>query len=104
MLLATPSDSTTFYVALSLMAGITRDDAVSALRMRLAALDGAIARATAQVATLLETLPRLVLVEAEYLRAHFVAERAWVEQIIAEAESGELSWDLRFGPGANDPA
>ncbi|MCW2974251.1 MAG: Transcriptional regulator, PadR family, partial [Thermoleophilia bacterium] len=98
MLLTEPSDEITFFVALSLMAGITRDEAVAALRRRVGRLEGRIARIAAQLASLRTTLPRLVLVEVEFQGAAMTAELAWVRTIIDDAESGALSWELQFDP------
>lgn len=97
MLLAEPSDDITFFVALSLMGGITRDEAVGALRRRVARLEGGIARTAAQLASLRATLPRLALIEVEFQAATLDAELAWVREVIADAESGALSWELDAG-------
>lgn len=38
-------------------------------------------------------LPRVTMLESEYLRAVTAAELEWVESVVADLESGELTWD-----------
>jgi len=103
-LLETPSDQSTFHAALSMMAGLTRDDSVASLEVRVAAIDAHVAVTEGVLREALTRLPRLVLVEVEYLRGQLVAEAEWVRTIIANAGSGDLSWELEFGPHADAPA
>ena len=57
----------------------------AALRESLAGLDAALGGQEVQV-------PRLFLLETEYVRAVTTAELAWVDGIIADLRSNELSW------------
>ena len=67
------------------------------LRNRVAAVDGEIARSAATLSGVLEQPPRLWLVEVEYLQGQREAEARWLRALIADIESGALSWG-RAGP------
>ena len=102
-MLAQPSDRTTFHAALSLVAGIPRDTALFSLKQRAAAVEGEVASIDTMLAGALEQLPRLVLIEVEYLRSQLDAEARWVRALIADIESGELSWELPWDmPGSEE--
>ncbi|WP_210418485.1 PadR family transcriptional regulator [Agromyces intestinalis] len=92
LLLATPeSDATLSYAALSFMGALTRDDALVALRARIAALD--VQRATL-AADLAEAsgVPPILLVESRLEQARLDAERSWFAGLVDDLESGELAW------------
>jgi DNA-binding PadR family transcriptional regulator len=95
-LLETPTDQPTYHAALSLVAGLTKDQTVAALERRIEALDAELEVATARITDALEWLPRLVLIEVEYLQSQLRAEQDWTRAIVAEARSGALSWNLKF--------
>ena len=95
-LLATPSDRGTFFAALSLLAGLDREDVVHALRARREELRDVRDRSRRQLEMALQTVPRLVVVEGEYLLDQIAAEDRWVGALIGDAESGVLSWDLTW--------
>lgn len=48
----------------------------------------------------LEQIPRLWLIEEEYLQGQLEAEARWPRALIAEIESGELEWAVQ---GATTP-
>ncbi|MCB0880306.1 MAG: PadR family transcriptional regulator [Thermoleophilia bacterium] len=96
-LLATPSDQATFHAVISLIAGLDPHDVADALDRRAAGIDAALEQATARYDEAISWLPRIVLIEVEYLRSQLEAERDWVRMIAAQARSGELSWKLEFG-------
>ena len=89
-LLAQPSDAATFHAALSLIGDLPAEVALWSLRNRAAAVDGEIARSAAVLAGALQQLPRLWLIEVEYLHGQLAAEATWLRKLIAEIESGEL--------------
>jgi DNA-binding PadR family transcriptional regulator len=91
-LIAQPSDAATFHAALSLIGGLDRKVALGSLRNRAAAVDGEIARSVAMLSGALEQLPRLWLIEVEYVQSQLEAEAAWLRALIAEIESGALEW------------
>lgn len=66
------------------------DEVIALFRTRLAALDEDIASTRAELARLLEEIPRLVLLELEYHLAIRVAEAEWVRSILGELTSGSM--------------
>ncbi len=79
-----------FVAGLSVMGWLGPDEVVALLRARLAALDEDIASTRAELARLLEEIPRLVLLETEYHLAIRVAEAEWVRSILGELTSGSM--------------
>ena len=92
LLLATPEpDATLTYAALSFMGVLGADEAMAALRARIAAIELTLARLAADLAEASD-LPRILLIEAEFEQARLAAERDWTAGLLAELESGELAW------------
>jgi DNA-binding PadR family transcriptional regulator len=83
-----------FTAAVSFLAGLEPATAVQALRAREAALAGQIAAIDAQLDTLREHLPRVVLLEEEYTRALRQTELAWTRSVIDDIRTGRLTWDF----------
>ncbi|RSN36964.1 PadR family transcriptional regulator [Amycolatopsis sp. WAC 04169] len=79
-----------FVAGLSVMGWLGPDEVVALLRTRLAALDEDIASTRAELARLIEEIPRLVLLETEYHLAIRVAEAEWVRSILGELTSGSM--------------
>ncbi len=81
-----------FMSGVSRLGHLSEEEAVLALGMRLAALEGAIAQAKASSRVLMERtrLPRLFLLEGEYRLAQMEAEASWVGSAIESIRSGEL--------------
>jgi DNA-binding PadR family transcriptional regulator len=96
-LLEAPSDQATFHATLSLVAGLDAASVADALERRAQAIDEELADARARLDEASSWLPRIVLIEVEYLRSQLAAEREWVRSIVAEARGGTLSWSLEFG-------
>ena len=93
-LLSTPDhDQQLFYAALSFLPLLSGTTAAHALSMRAAALHGEIARVRASLQALEGKLPRVVLLEEEYLCIAREAELRWVRDLIAAIETGEVCWD-----------
>jgi DNA-binding PadR family transcriptional regulator len=81
---------TPFEAALSEAAGLGPDRLLSLLAERLATLDAENAADSADLATWVKRLPRLILIETEYRLAMRLAEAGWVRGILAEMASGAL--------------
>ena len=64
------------------------DEVIGLLRQRLATLGKDLERLDAELAALLEQVPRMFLVEAEYHLAMRHAEADWVRGLLGELESG----------------
>jgi len=83
-----------FPVALSFLALLTAEEARPLFEARLALLQGREIKLAADLAAYLPVLPRLLLLENDYLLAATRAERAWVAGVLADLESGALRWDI----------
>ncbi|MEV6905453.1 PadR family transcriptional regulator [Amycolatopsis sp. NPDC051071] len=83
-------EETKFVAGLSVMAWLGPDEVITLFRARLMALDEEIERFRVGLARLLEEIPRLVLLEAEYQLAMRMAEAEWVRSILGELTSGSM--------------
>jgi DNA-binding PadR family transcriptional regulator len=96
-LLSTPAtEYPLFTVAMNFLACLSPAAVVQALQDRVVALEGALAGLDAVLHTLQEQvgLPRLVLLEHEHTQALRRAELEWVRTIIADIQTGRLTWDV----------
>lgn len=92
-LLASPDpDATLFVAALSFVGCLPVPQARAALGARHAELVRRTGDATAELAVVGATLPRLLLLEAEFEIARLSAERDWVATLLADLDAGRLSW------------
>lgn len=83
-----------FPVALSFLALLAADETATLLEARAAFLLGREKKLAADLETYLPQLPRLLLLENEFLLTSTRAERQWVETVIADIRSGKLDWNL----------
>lgn len=82
-----------FPAALSQLMMLDRADAITALTERIARLDAAQVALNAELKIQRKRqLPRLALVEDEYLRAMRAAEIRWLRSIVNELGTGKLPW------------
>jgi DNA-binding PadR family transcriptional regulator len=77
-----------FPAALSLVAGIEPDEVRELFEMR----TGTLERRLAELEKPVPNLPRLFLLEAEYMAAVVRAEIKWLRAVAADLRSGRLSW------------
>jgi DNA-binding PadR family transcriptional regulator len=95
-----------FPAAVSLLPLLTPQDATAQLELREARLTEQIAAIDQEVQTAAVSLPRLFLLESEYMRVVLEAELNWVRSIIADLRSGQLNWTQEwsrpFGPPGAD--
>jgi DNA-binding PadR family transcriptional regulator len=82
-----------FPAALSFVFGLFPEEAAAALERRAAALRVRLEelRETLRGAAVHE-IPRVTLIETEYLSAVTAAELSWLEAVVADLRSGALSW------------
>jgi DNA-binding PadR family transcriptional regulator len=93
-MLATPAQEyPEFPAALSLVAVLDHADVLAALEQRLARLDDAVAALHRDTQAEELGVPRLFLIEGEYLLAVTAAERAWVAALVDDLRRGRLVWD-----------
>ncbi|GAB3704754.1 PadR family transcriptional regulator [Amycolatopsis oliviviridis] len=79
-----------FVAGLSVLGWLGPDEVIALFRTRLAALDEDIVSTRAELARLLEEIPRLVLLEVEYHLAIRAAEAEWVRSVLDELTSGSM--------------
>ncbi len=96
-MLSTPAQEfPEFPAAVSLLPLLTPEDALRQLELREARLIGQIASIDEDMRTYAATLPRLFMLESEYLRVTLEAELNWVRSIIADLRSGQLTWNQEW--------
>jgi DNA-binding PadR family transcriptional regulator len=96
-----------FEAALSLLGVLPPDDALALLRQRVDRLSYELRRQEASRQHGLDLgLPRLFMVEGEYVEALLRAERTFVEHLIKDIEGGSLDgielWHGLFAPGGDE--
>ncbi len=96
-MLSTPAQEyPEFPAAVSLLPLLRPDDALGQLEIRAATLAGQIADIQAEVEAQAGSLPRLFLLESEYMQRVLEAELKWVRSISADLRSGRLTWDASW--------
>lgn len=92
-MLATPNDEfPEFPAAVSLIPLLLPEDALAQLEKREATLAARLAAIDEAVEKFAQGLPRLFLLEEEYMRAVLVTELDWLRGVIADLKSGALTW------------
>jgi DNA-binding PadR family transcriptional regulator len=81
-----------FPAAVSMLALVTPRDALQQLELRQLALQAEIKRLDAALQQA-SRVPRLFLLEFEYLRAMRFTELTWVSSVLAELKSGKITWN-----------
>ncbi|MET7451431.1 PadR family transcriptional regulator [Streptomyces sp. NPDC005574] len=106
MLSAPKQEFPEFPAALSNLLLLTPEEMVDVLERRVEALTEKLdALAAAAAAEADQGLPRITVLETEYLRAVTTAELAWVHAVVEDLRAGRLSWskeqlDALAGPAA----
>jgi DNA-binding PadR family transcriptional regulator len=95
-MLATPGHQfPEFPAALAYLPLLTPEDAQRQLARRIETLAAEVAGIDAQLSRA-SALPRLFLVETEYLRAMRHAELTWVRSLVDDLDAGRLTWDAKW--------
>lgn len=81
-----------FPAALAYLALLAPDDARQQLEQRMHQLAAEIERIDGQLAAAAE-IPRLFLIEAEYVRSMLQTELAWVAAVVDDLKTGRLTWN-----------
>jgi DNA-binding PadR family transcriptional regulator len=92
MLSATRYEFPEFPAALSFIMGLTPEESLEVLGQRAKALLDRVSQLDSELADLTSTLPRVTLLESEYLRAVTDAELKWVNSVINDLRAGSLTW------------
>ena len=81
-----------FPAAISFLALLTPEDARNQFEIRAAAIAKQISGHDESMRGVVQTVPRLFLLEMEYIRAAQVTELNWVQSVIEDLRSGRLTW------------
>ncbi|HZE38708.1 MAG TPA: PadR family transcriptional regulator [Stackebrandtia sp.] len=95
MLVETDNDFPEFPVAVSHLMALEPTDAAEQLRIRASALEDTIAEFDNTMAQA-TAIPRLFLLDDEYERQLLEAQLNWTRTVIADLESGRLTWDEQW--------
>ncbi len=92
-MLSTPAQEfPEFPAAISLLPLLTIEDAIHQMEIRKGKLTEQIAAIDSEAEATVGRLPRLFLLEAEYMRIVLHAELKWVQSIMTDLRTGELTW------------
>ena len=92
-MLSTPrNEFPEFPAALSFVMGLSPEESLAVLEERAEALREHVARFERDLAEQAATLPRVTLLESEYLRAVTDAELRWVDGVMDDLRTGSLRW------------
>jgi DNA-binding PadR family transcriptional regulator len=96
MLRTTGGDYPEFVGAVSLLFGLSPDDARAQLEQREQRLAAELAETEATMAGAPAGLPRLFLLEEEYRKALLEAQLAWLRGVIADLRERRLDWNEQW--------
>jgi DNA-binding PadR family transcriptional regulator len=88
-------ESSDFMAAMSFLVHLTPADAIPRLDERCEHLEKEMLERQTLVKAVSARIPRIHLVESEYLLAMMQAELAWTRGLAADLRSGKLTWDVR---------
>jgi DNA-binding PadR family transcriptional regulator len=91
MLESTGGEYPEFIAAVSILFGLSKEEATEALETRSQRLEAELADTEAALSENVH-VPRLFLLEEEYRRAVLEAELSWVHGVIADIRADRLSW------------
>ena len=92
-MLSTPArEFPEFPAALAFLPLLTPDDALRQFEVRIIKLTADLARIEAELTAVRGILPRLFLIESEYLLAMVSTELAWVRAVADDLRLGRLTW------------
>jgi DNA-binding PadR family transcriptional regulator len=93
-MLSTPArEFPAFPAALAFLPLLTPEDALRQLEVRIIKLEAELAHAEAALTGAARIVPRLFLIEEEYLRAMLHGELEWVRSLADDLRAGRLTWD-----------
>ncbi len=103
-MLSTPAQEfPEFPAAISVLPLLTPEDALAQIQLRETRLIERIAQLDQELTSYAAGLPRLFLLESEYMRTVSEAELNWVRSIIADLQSGQLTWHQDWLQSSNPP-
>jgi DNA-binding PadR family transcriptional regulator len=103
-MLSTPAqDFPEFPAAVSLIPLLTPEDALQQLEIREARITDQIASIAEEIQAQTASLPRLFLLESEYMWTMLEAELKWIRSVIADLRSGRLTWTQEWARPSGPP-
>src|SRR5579863_9277940 len=95
-MISTPRhESSVFMAAMSFLVHLTPADAIARLEERCELLEREILEKHNVVRAVAARIPRIHLIESEYLLAMQKAELAWARALAADLRTGKLLWDVQ---------
>src|SRR5215216_310803 len=85
-----------FPAVLAYLSLLTPEDAQAQLAQRVQVLAAEIERLDGELHRGMELVPRLFLIELEYLRAIVHTELTWIQSLVEELEGGRLTWSQEW--------
>ena len=82
-----------FAAGLAYLAALDKDIAIVALATRLASVRAELAELERATESVTSWLPRIVLIESEYLIGHLRVDQNWIAALLDDLRSGRLDWD-----------
>lgn len=83
-----------FIAGLAYLAALSRDSAIAALETRLATVLGELAELERETESAATWLPRIVLIENEYLIGLLRSDRHFIDALLDDLRSGRLDWSV----------
>jgi DNA-binding PadR family transcriptional regulator len=103
-MLSTPAhEFPVFPAAVSLLPLLTPEDAILQMEIRETRLADQVASITEEIQANAASLPRLYLLEYEYMRIMLEAELKWIRSIISDLRSGRLTWTKEWARPSGPP-
>jgi DNA-binding PadR family transcriptional regulator len=96
MLRNTEGEYPDFIAALSILFGLSPEDATAELELRAEKLGAVLGDAESALSSVPAGLPRLFLLEEEYRVAMLEAELAWIHGVIDDLREGRLTWSEQW--------
>ncbi|HEY2857658.1 MAG TPA: helix-turn-helix transcriptional regulator [Terracidiphilus sp.] len=88
-------ESSEFMASMSFLMHLSVEEAAAHLNARSRALEAQIGAYQTGLTAASVSVPRIHLIESEYLMAMLNAELAWVRALEADLRAGNLTWDLK---------
>jgi len=82
-----------FTAGLAYLPILSPEQVLEALTTRLATVTRELEELEGSVTAVVDQLPRLVLIESEYMRAHLRTDIEWINALIDDLRQGRLTWD-----------
>lgn len=95
MIEAPRHESSEFMAVMSFLLHLDQQDAAARLELRSQRMEDEIQSAAIRLKSAQQRVERINLIESEYLLAMRRAELKWVRGLIAELQSGSLTWDMK---------